>query len=121
MKKVFLLIALLCYLVAIAGCIAHIICEVIPTIEMAILFIFYVIMVLAMMVFSTILTIKTLKKIFSKLHPKLAFDGLSLNSSTDSEYEKEGGAPLADIFADDSADTSTTEEATEEDVDKENN
>lgn len=84
MKKALPIITLVCYLVAVAGCIAHIICKVIPSTGSLILFIAYVVGVLALMGLSTAITVKTLRELFKI---KEAVEAASISAEEDANNE----------------------------------
>ena len=82
MKKVLPFISLLCYVVAVAGCIAHIICTVIPSVPMAVLFVAFVAVTVILMALSTAVAIKS-KPIADTSENGEVFDGLTVDEESE--------------------------------------
>lgn len=124
MKKALPMITLLCYAVAVAGCIAHIICEVIPSATMLILFIAFVVGILALMSVSTVSVIKNVKELLAAKNEEVAFEGLSLQENTqskDSPYSDDVSRSVSSVFAEEpvqETDEEAVEEAAEEAVEE---
>jgi len=118
MKKALPLITLLCYTVAVAGCIAHIICEVVPAISMLILFIAFVLGILVLMSFATASAIRDVKSILAGKNENVAFEGLTLKENTqskDSPYSEDVNESVSSVFAtEDAPEEEAVEEATSE-------
>lgn len=97
MKKVLPLISLLCYVVAVAGCIAHIICTVIPSTMMAIVFVAFVAITLFMMALSTGVAIGSARS--EKAGANSGFEGLKVEEAEDINNASEESAAEADSVA----------------------
>lgn len=112
MKKTLPLIALLCYLVAVAGCIAHIICQVTPMIGTMILFIVYVIGVLVLMAFATATATRSLGELFDNAKNNDAFESLANEETPKTDDNQvENGESLTTVFTDDDVTTDADQTA----------
>ena len=102
MKKALPWISLLCYIVAVAGCIAHIICNVAPSTTMLLLFIGFVVVTLALMGLLTFFTIKDKRQDMKSKDEESAFEGLNTDDNANEAPESEetdNSESVAAVFA----------------------
>ena len=119
MKKALPIITLLCYLLALAGCIAHLAMGITPNLTMIVVFLVYIVGVLVLMTFFTRMMIlaKRGEKSEKKVPNEDGFERLQAEVAAQSAQEEEETESVTDVFADTpSEETNETEETEEPDA-----
>ena len=102
MKKALPIITLLCYLLALAGCIAHLAMGITPNLTMIVVFLVYIVGVLILMTFFTRMMIlaKRGEKSEKKVPNEDGFERLQAEVAAQSAQEVEETKSVTDVFAD---------------------